>query len=181
MRSIRAVVLVCGAVAALAVGCARPAIVSKGEKRYAVAERGEELFVYVDYLWHGGKFDDAKELERGFAAWGVEQGIFVTAMGRFPTPREWQLGFVATGAPSDQDYMLREIKSERLPAGRWATVETRGNVDYLFRYWRKLKRWLERDGLVTAGPIVEVYPDLLAKDVAPDAVRGELRYPLAAE
>jgi hypothetical protein len=170
------------AFSSLAAGCAKPAIVPKGEKPYAVSERGEELFVYVDYLWHGGKFDDAKELERGFAAWGVEQGIFVTAMGRFPAPREWQLGFVATGAPPEnQDYLLHEIKSEKLPAGRWATMETRGNVDYLFRYWRKLARWIEKDGLATSGPVVEVYPDLLAKDVAPDAVRGEIRYPLAAQ
>ena len=99
---------------------------------------------------------------------------------RFPTTRDWQLGFVASAAPAEQEFMLKEIKTESLPAGRWATVTTRGNVDSLFRYWRKLKKWIEKDGLVTTGPVVEVYPDLLAKDVAPEEVRGEIRYPLAA-
>ena len=53
-------------------------------------------------------------------------------------------------------------------------------VHYLFRYWRKMKKWLEGDGLVPDGPVVEVYPDLLAKSVAPEDVRGEIRYRLAA-
>jgi len=173
-------VLLCGAVAALALACAKPAIVNQGQERYTVAERGEELFVYVDYHWGGGKFEDAKELERAFAAWGVERGIFAYAMGRFTTPREWQLGFVASAAPTEQEFALREIKTDSLPAGSWATVETRGSVDTLFRYWRKMKKWLEGDGLVPDGPVVEVYPDLLAKSVAPEDVRGEIRYRLAA-
>jgi len=175
---IRRTILLCGAAAALACGCAKPAIVQQGKAKYEVAQRAEELFVYVDYRWGGGKFEDAKQLERDFAAWGAEKGLFVAAMGRFPTLRDWQLGFVASAAPTEQEFQLRTIQVERLPAGRWATMRTRGNVDYLFRYWRKLKKWIEKDGLAVDGPIVEAYPDLMAKDVAPDAVRGELRYRL---
>jgi hypothetical protein len=176
MRAFIALIIAC---AALAAGCAVPAIVTPGEKRYAVAERGAELFVYVDYLWGGGGFEDAKKLERDLVAYGVEKGIFVYAMGRFPTLREWRLGFVATAAPADQEFQLREIKTETLPAGRWATVTTRGNVDYLFRYWRKARKWLEKDGLAVDPTVSEAYPDLLAADVAAENVRGEIRYRLA--
>jgi hypothetical protein len=176
MRAFIALIIAC---AALAAGCAKPAIVSKGEKRYDVAERGAELFVYVDYLWGGGGFEDAKKLERDFVAYGVEQGIFVYAMGRFPQLREWRLGFVATAAPAEQEFQLREIKTEALPAGRWATVATRGNVDYLFRFWRKAKRWIEQDGLAVDPTVTEVYPDLLAADALGGDGGGEIRYRLA--
>jgi hypothetical protein len=181
MRDKKVWISICllGLGAGLAWACAKPAIIRQGEREYSVAQRGEELFVYVDYLWGGGKFEDAKKLERDFAAWGVEKGIFVYAMGRFPTLHEWRLGFVAKAAPSEQEFQLREIKTEALPAGRWATMSTRGNVDYLFRYWRKLQKRLEKDGLAVDGAVVEVYPDLSAKDVPVDQVRGEIRYRLA--
>ena len=171
----------CGAIAGLAAGCAKPTIVEQGGRRYSVAERGEELFVYVEYRWGGGKFDDAKRLERDFAAWGAGKGILAYAMGRFPTLRDWQLGFAATAAPADAEFLGHDIESAPLPAGRWATVTTRGEIDYLFRYWRKAKRWVERDGLATDGPVVEVYPYLLAGGAAPGDVRGEIRYHLEAD
>lgn len=166
------------AFAAMAISCAKPTIIKQGEDDYDVTQRDEELFVYVDYHWDGGKFDDAVALERAFSTWGKEQGIFVYAMGRFPTMRDWQLGYVASGVPEDMEFQLREIKSMKLARGPYASMQTRGNVDYLFRYWRKLKKWLEKDGHVISGPVIEVYPDLMEDGLPAGDVRGELRYPL---
>ena len=170
--------LTMAAIAVLAVSCAKPTIVKKGDSDYDIIERSEELFVFLDYHWEGGEFDEAVELEKAFAEYGKEQGVFVYAMGRFPTLRDWQLGFVATGIPEDMEFRLREIKSMKLPAGPYARMETKGNVDYLFRYWRKMSRWIEKDGHIAAGPVIEVYPDIFEEGLPKKEVRGELRYPL---
>ncbi len=161
--------------------CAKPTVIKQGDKDYGVSQRSEELFVYLDYYWKGGKFDDAVELERAFAEWGKEQGVYVYAMGRFPTLKDWQVGFVATEIPAEMEFQLREIKSLKLPAGTYASMETTGNVDYLFRYWRKFKKWLEKDGHVVSGPVIEVYPDIFEKGLSRKNARGELRYPIHSE
>ena len=162
----------------LLTACAKPALVQQDGRNYAVQERDEELFVYVDYHWKGLKFDDAVALEKAFATWGREQGIYVYALARFPGTRDWQLGFVATGLPQATAFEGRKIRSLKIPPGDYAAMRTIGNVDNMFRYWKKFVRWIEEDGRTTEGPVLEIYPDIFAGRPV-DQTRGELRYRLA--
>ncbi len=161
-------------------GCAKPTLVPQNGKNYSVKEIEEELFVYVVYHWKGGKFDDAVELEKAFTAWGQEQGILVYGMGRFPD-HDWELGFVATREPDAREFRGKEIRSMRLPAGQWASMQTVSNTDYMFLYWKKLKRWLKKDNLRVDSPVIEVYPDILDQRLSKEETKGELRYHLAGE
>jgi hypothetical protein len=159
-----------------AFGCTKPQIVPRDGRNFQLAERGEELFVYVDYTWKGGKFDDAVALENAFAAYAEDQGILVYAMGRFPTMKQWQLGFVASKKPEITEFQGRPISVMTLPAGDYAELQTVSNVDYLFMYWKKLAKWLKAEGHKLESPVIEVYPDISNKDLAVEEVRGALRY-----
>lgn len=166
--------------AVLLTACAKPTPVVQDGRKYSVHERDEELFVYVDYHWKGLKFDDAVALEKAFATWGREQGIYMYALARFPGSRDWQLGFVATAVPDAMVFEGRTIHSITLPAGNYAAMYTVGNVDNMFLYWKKFAKWIKKDGRDTDGPILEIYPDIF-EGRSVDQTRGELRYRLVDE
>jgi hypothetical protein len=158
--------------------CAKPNLVAQDGRNFTVHERGEELFVYVDYHWKGGKFDDAVALEKAFVTWAEEQGVYIYAMGRFPTMKDWQLGFVATQIPDAEAFDGRKIGSLKIPAGDYASMRTIGNVDNMFLYWKKFAKWIKKEGKKTDGPVLEVYPDIL-EGLSDEETRGELRYRLS--
>jgi hypothetical protein len=160
--------------------CAKPNLVPQDGRSFAVHERDEELFVYVDYHWKGGKFDDAVALEKAFVTWGAEQGVYLYALGRFPSMKDWQLGFVATRIPHAETFKGRKIGSLKLPAGNYASLRTMGNVDNMFLYWKKFAKWIAKEGKTVDGPVLEVYPDIL-KGLSDEETRGELRYRLSGD
>lgn len=159
-------------------GCARPNVVPQNGNKYAIEARDAEQFVYVTYRWRGGKFSDAVELEQDFARWADEKGILKYAMGRYPTSKLWQLGFVTTQVPEETEFQGRKIESMSLPAGKWAVLKTKENTDYMFLLWKKFAGWLADDGYSVTKPVYEVYPDILNTDIEEDQSRGEIRYPL---
>jgi hypothetical protein len=163
----------------LATACAKPDVVLQNGKDYAVEHRDEELFVYVEYRWKGGKYDDATTLEKDFVKWAGDQGILVYAMGRYPTSKLWQLGFVASAPPSIGEFQGRKVSTLSLPSGDWAVMHTTGHTDRLFFLWKKLARRLDKDGRPVDKPVYEVYPDLLKIPLDDDASRGQIRFPLS--
>jgi hypothetical protein len=165
----------------VATACAKPTVLPQNGKDYAVEHREEELFVYVEYTWRGGKYDDATTLESDFVKWASDQGILVYAMGRYPTSKQWQLGFVANRAPDISEFQGRKVSTLPLKAGDWAVMETTGHTDRLFFLWKKLARTLGKDGHPVQKPVFEVYPDLLKVPLDDDASRGQIRYPLSRQ
>ncbi len=164
------------AAAMIADGCIRPTLMLREDRRYELGEWDGGMFVFVTYRWHGGPFDDAVELEQRFVEWGAEQGLVQMPIGRFPSTRIWQLGFIASDTPRLSSFEGYPIHTMEIPAGTYARLTALGHPEKLFRYWDRFRRWLERDGHEVNGPVIEVYTDLLAPSVPPDERMGELRY-----
>ena len=160
----------------LLVACARPTVVPQNGKQYALEHRPKELFVYVEYHWHGGKFDDATKLEDAFVKWADKENIFVYAMGRYPTSKLWQLGFVASRKPDATEFQGHKISAMTLPEGEWAVLRTVDNTDHLFWYWKKFANWLRKDGYPVDKPVFEIYPTILDTPLKNSASRGDIRY-----
>jgi hypothetical protein len=166
--------------AMLLTACVRPTVVPQDGKKYAVAHRDEALFVYVEYQWKGGRFDDATVLENEFVTWARKQGIFICAMGRYPTSKLWQLGFTAERKPDAAEFKGRKISTLTLPEGDWVVMQATGHTDRLFFYWKKLARWAGADGHTVEKPVFEVYPDILKTKFSDKNSRGRIEYPLSS-
>jgi hypothetical protein len=168
--------LFCIALVAITVSCRKPTLQQKSEKeKWSLENRSAEIFVYVDYHWKGGKFDDAVKLEKDICVWGKEQGFYIYAMGRYPTGHDWQLGFVATNVPESREFQGRPVNNMDLPAGRYAVLDFTGHTDHMYYYWKKFKQWLKAAGDTVAGPTIEVYPDIFTKEMSDPASKGQLR------
>lgn len=173
--------VVAAALSALLLSCLRPEIMLQDGRQYTVSHWDAGLFVYVTYYWDGGKFDDAVELERDFVRWGRSQDMVVLPAGRFPSDRTWQLGFFASRAPDRSLYQDYLIDTMHVPAGRYASLQSRGRPERLFVYWDDLREWLEEDGLAVQSPVFEIYTGLLRTDQPEEQRRGELRYRVSTE
>ena len=180
MKKLRMWIVLFG-VSLLAFACAKPSVEVQNGKDYLVEHRDDELFVYVEYRWTGGRYDDATALEKDFVQWANEQGILVYAMGRYPTSKLWQLGFVANRPPDIAEFQGRKVSTLPLKAGDWAVMHTKGHTDRLFFLWKKLARKLDKEGHPVTKPVYEVYPDLLTVPLDNDASRGQIRYPISTQ
>ena len=160
------------------VGCVKPTLVSGPDGPYDVEAREPQTFMYVDYRWGLGPFDDATALEEAVARLAAERGELIEAVARFPTLRDWQLGAIVRTPLEVSEIGGRPVHVELLPAGRYARLHTVGHVDTLFRRWGLLERMVAADGEAVEGPVMEVYPDLLT-GTSHEEMRGEVRYRLA--
>lgn len=160
-----------------ALGCAKPTIVPQAERLYGVETRPAQTFVYLDYRWNLGPFDDAVALEQDLARLAEQEGTLIEAVARFPTLRDWQLGVIVSAPPAQTELDGHPLHTEELPAGRYARLHTADRVEKLFRHWHRLERLVRADGEAVDGPVIEVYPDVLT-GLPRDAMRGEVRYHL---
>ena len=151
-------------------GCNKPALVMQGDMKYKIAEWDGGLFVYVTYHWKGGKFGDAVQLEKDFVTWAKTNGNVKQAIGRFPTSREWQLGFISDTTPDTLSFKGYKIETMQIPSGTYAIMLGKGHPENMFFYWKKLKKWLIHDGYKIESPVFEIYNDLL-NDTIPELER----------
>ncbi len=168
------------AITLLIAGCSRPTLMLQGERRYSLTEWDGGTFVFVTYRWHGGSFDEAGALARRFVEWGMEQDLVELPVGRFPSMKTWQLGFIASASPEQRTFDGYPIHTTTIPSGTYARLIARGHPEKLFRYRDPFSRWLERDGHDVQGPVIEVYTDLLRTGVPEKQRMGELRYSVVA-
>jgi hypothetical protein len=176
----RAALLSSIAVCAVFFACAVPTVVRQNGREYDVVPWDGGTFVYVTYEWHGGRFDDAVELERDFVAWGTKQGLVRTAVGRFPTSRRWQLGFIASRVPAEATFAGHAIDTATIENGLYASLKAEGHPQNMFFHWKRLKKRLLKDGHRIDSPVFEIYHDLLLDSVDVKTATGEIRYRLAS-
>jgi|GEM_PF-3501698 len=163
-------------VISMIVGCNKPVLVMQGDMKYKTVEWDGGLFVYVTYYWKGGKFEDAVHLEKQFVTWAQEKGISRQAIGRFPTSREWQLGFIADTLPDTTVFQGYKIETMQIPSGTYASMLGKGHPENMFFYWKKFKKWLIQDRYKIESPVFEMYNDLLNDSIPELKQVGEIRY-----
>jgi hypothetical protein len=151
------------------------------DKEYRHMHWNGGRFVFVTYIWKGGEFDDAVELERAFVKWGRSRNIAGMAAGRFPTSKIWQLGFIASAPLPDTlfdgfEFAGHKVDTVAVAPGIYASLKARGYPENMFFYWKKLKKWLERDGFEVQSPVYEIYEDLLDESLDDEDAIGEIRY-----
>ena len=158
--------------------CNKPVHINQDGEKYKLVNWEGGLFVYVTYHWKGGKFDDAVQLERDFVQWADSADITIQAIGRFPTSKVWQLGFISKSQPEANEFKSYSIETMQIPSGTYASLYGKGHPENMFWYWKKLKKWLIREGQAIDSPVFEIYNDLFT-DSIPDKERiGEIRYRL---
>lgn len=164
------------AVVLVVVSCVKPNLLRQEGQRYAFTDWKGGLFVFLAYTWEGGAFDDAVALQRRFVRWGGEVGMVVLPVGRFPTTRTWQLGFMSSRAPGRARFEGYLVDTMTVPGGSYARMMARGHIENLYRYWKPFKRWVLRDGYTVDSPVFEVYTGMLSDSLAAEDRIGELRY-----
>ena len=100
----------------------------------------------------------------------------MTALGRFPTSKTWQLGFLASRPPLDTVFQGYAVDTLSIPGGTYASLRTVGHPERLFVYWDSFKEWLVDDGYTVQSPVFEMYTGLLDTSVAEAQRAGELRF-----
>jgi hypothetical protein len=164
-----------------AASCNVPSVVERDGREYRTEEWEGGTFAYRTYNWDGGGFDDAVELERDLVRWARERGISQLPVGRFPSSRRWQLGFVTSDTALPLEFRGRRLDTLTIPAGTYATLLGRGHPENMFFHWRRLERRVEKDGYRVVSPVFEVYTDLLADSVSERERVGEIRYRIEPE
>jgi len=137
-------------------------------------EGGE--FVYATYIWKGGKFDDALDIIKEFMKLSGDRGKNELVLGKFPSGKEWQLGTIIR-----DDFKTDEIKGYKLnrlkiPSGDYAVLKTKGYPEFIFIYWEKFKKRLEKDGYNVESNVFEIYIGTFDEKIAHSERKGELRY-----
>jgi len=159
--------------------CNKPVHVVQNGEKYKVINWDGGLFVYVTYHWKGGRFDDAVQLEKDFVKWADSAGIVIQSIGRFPTSKKWQLGFISKNQPEINEFKGYTVDTMQIPSGTYASLYGKGHPENMFWYWKKFRKWLIRDGRAVDSPVFEIYNDLF-NDSIPEKERiGEIRYRLA--
>ena len=152
-------------------------ILQEGEK-YKLVDWEGGLFIYVTYHWKGGKFDDAVQLEKDFIKRSYDEGITMQAIGRFPTLKVWQLGFISKQKPDINEFKGYKVETMEIPLGIYASLLGKGHPENMFWYWKKFKKWLIRNGQTVDSPVFEIYNDLLVDSIPEEERIGEIRYKL---
>jgi hypothetical protein len=166
-------------IAIILISC-MPQVVKQSDKNYASINWEGGNFAYITYKWNGGKFDDALELIKKMDDLKKTRGLNELAIGRFPSGKEWQMGFIATAPLAIESINGVKIEQENIPAGLYAALKTKGYSDQLFIYWQTFKKWLIRDGFKIESPVYEIYKDGTFDPKIPEAERiGELRYKIS--
>lgn len=160
----------------LFISCKVPSVVSQNGGKYSIIQWEGGTFVYLTYLWKGGKFDDAVKLERDFVTWAHKGGIEGMPIGRFPAAKQWQLGLITQKVPAQSDFNGYLISSLNIPAGTYAHLIGKGYAENMFFYWKKFKKLLIRDRYSVDGPVIEVYTDIITDSLPKPEQRGEIRY-----
>lgn len=158
------------------IGCKKPDIIMNDDKIYTVDIWEGGTFLYLKYELEGLNFEDAVILEKEFSKWGDEKGIRVLSIGRFPDKKNWQLGFLAKEIPAEKEFKGRKIMTQKVPAGKYATLKGKGYIEGLYKHWKPLKERLIVDEYAIMSPVFEIYTDILDSTISEPHQLGEIKY-----
>ncbi|MBN2547048.1 MAG: hypothetical protein JXB50_14700 [Spirochaetes bacterium] len=156
--------------------CKLPKVVKHGDSYYNLMDWEGGEFVYATYMWKGGKFDDALDIIKEFLKLSETRGKNELVLGKFPTGKEWQLGMIVK-----DDFNTEMIKGYKLnklyiPSGEYASLKTKGYPEFIFIYWKKFKKFLEKDNYRVDSDVFEIYDGTFDEKIAHSERKGELRY-----
>lgn len=154
-----------------------PQVIKQNGKNYQIIDWEGGNFIYLTYNWKGGKFDDALELIKKLDEIKKSRGLDELALARFPSGKEWHIGFIAKAPFIIDTINGYKIEQVNLPAGKYASLKTKGYPENLYIYWPRFKEWLIKDGLKIESPVFEIYKNETFDPKIPSPKRnGELRY-----
>jgi effector-binding domain-containing protein len=163
----------------LITSCNFPKLQKQDDKTYKIINWDGGDFYYVTYHWEGGKFDDAINIIEEFIKITEERNQNEIAIGRFPTGKEWQLGFIAATPFKDSELMGKIIDNIKIQGGTYASLLAKGHPEKIFIFWKKLKKWLEKDNYVVESPVFEIYIDTFNQGKNIKNRIGEIRYKIS--
>ena len=160
----------------LLISCNFPRLVKQDNNNYKIIDWEGGQFYYVTYQWKGGKFNDAIVIIEDLIKLTKERGQGEFALGRFPADKEWQLGFIAKAPFDKKEFNGYSVDSIEIPKGKYASLLAKGHPENIFIFWKKLKKWLEKDGYETKSPVFEIYKKAFDESVDVTERIGEIRY-----
>lgn len=154
-----------------------PEIVKQNGKNYSILDWEGGKFIYITYVWSGGKYEDAVELYAKMDKLKKDRGLDELALGRFLSGKVWQVGFIAKEPVNIDNINGHELEQENLESGKYASFKVLGYPENLYLFWNQLKSWLIKDGYKVQSPVYEIYrDDTFNNNIPPEKRNGELRY-----
>jgi effector-binding domain-containing protein len=149
-------------VSLLSTSCLTPRLERDEGKKFQVVEEQDRKLIYRTYTWDFRSFEDAIKLLHMFNKACESRGMGEYAAGRYPSVTEWQIGMIVdagveTMEISDAFFDGELLEELVITGGSFATMRARGNAEYIFRYWKPLKRWVTNAGYTITSPPIELY------------------------
>ena len=162
-------------------GCKIPQIVKDNNKEYKIIQWEGGDFIYVNYIYKGGKFDDAVEICKEFGNLVKQRNLGETVLGIFPDAKNWKLGMIVKDKIDIKEINGFKIERSKIDSGKYGDMVLKGYPDRMFNYYSKLKNMLIKDGYKILSPVYEIYTyDTFNNDSIPVEERiGEIRYNIA--
>ncbi len=160
----------------LITGCAMmPKIVKVDGKIYGVKDWDAGKFYYVSYVYKGGSFKGAEKIFKAVADAAKSRGLNEPVIGRYPGPSDWEFGFIASKPYEESKIGDYPVSVMDIPKGTYGYLLVQGYPENIFFYWDTLKKAVRKDGYKVAGPIFEIYTDLLDDSIPKKKQKGEIR------